>query len=552
MAVATPCMTRELRKRALRLAVAALIFHLLLIQPNHPAAMTWEALWVLPLELPVILLGLIAMPLANWSTVVRGFLVAVLMTLALLKTADFLMFTALGRGFNPVADMSLVEAGLRLATGAIGHALTLIVMLIALVAGAGTGWAVWWASGVWARIAAPPALAWTSAAASMLFAGVATVQVGHAMGRWTLPLDPPGAAFTARVGVERIETVRMTLANLRTFKEAAGNDPYAAHAGLLEGIDRDVLIVFVESYGRASLDTPLYAETHRATLSAAEERLGKLGLSIRSGFLSAPTRGGQSWLSHATFSNGLWVTDQMSYGAVLSSGRRTLFHLASDAGFHTAAVMPQITLDWPESSLMGFETVLAADDLGYAGLPFNWVTMPDQFTFAALDRLLREAGDDRPLFAQIALGSSHAPWVPVPDLVAWDEIGDGRIFNAMATSGETPEAVWRDRDRVRDQYRRAIDYALRVVFDYAALHAPDPPLIFVVGDHQAADFVALDGRPDVPVHVIGPKALVSPVEGWGWTEGLLPEDQSEVLSMARMRDLILDAYSRPPGTGADS
>ena len=122
----------------------------------------------------------------------------------------------------------------------------------------------------------------------------------------------------------------------------------------------------------------------------------------------------------------------------------------------------------------------------------------------------------------------------------------------MIATGETPEAVWRDRDRVRDQYRRAVDYALRVVFDYAALHAPDPPLIFVVGDHQAADFVALDGRPDVPVHVIGPKALVSPVEGWGWTEGLLPEDQSEVLSMARMRDLILDAYSRPPGTGADS
>jgi hypothetical protein len=118
--------------------------------------------------------------------------------------------------------------------------------------------------------------------------------------------------------------------------------------------------------------------------------------------------------------------------------------------------------------------------------------MPDQFTFAALDRLLRDGGDARPLFAQVATGSSHAPWVPVPDMVDWDEIGDGRIFNEMAASGDPPDVVWRDRDRVRDQYRQAIDYALNVVFDYAARHAADPPLIFVVGDHQAAGFVALD------------------------------------------------------------
>jgi hypothetical protein len=40
-----------------RLVVAALVLHLVLIQPNHPAAATWGALAVFPLELPVILLG---------------------------------------------------------------------------------------------------------------------------------------------------------------------------------------------------------------------------------------------------------------------------------------------------------------------------------------------------------------------------------------------------------------------------------------------------------------------------------------------------------------
>jgi hypothetical protein len=118
-------------------------------------------------------------------------------------------------------------------------------------------------------------------------------------------------------------------------------------------IDRDVLVVFVESYGRASLDTPLFADLHRATLGAGEARLEALGLSMASGYLASPTRGGQSWLAHATFANGLWIDGQTRYGAALASGRQTLFHLAARSGFHTAAVMPQITLDWPESRFHG-------------------------------------------------------------------------------------------------------------------------------------------------------------------------------------------------------
>jgi hypothetical protein len=542
----------QIGRTAIQLGLAALLLYLVLIQPNHPAAMTFGALFVLPLELPAILLGLVALPPGPWSRLARVLLVAALAIVALLKAADHAMFTALGRGFNPVADLALIEAGLRLSTGAIGLALTLGAVVAALAIFAALIRALWWATGVWARVPMPSGTTRVAALASVLFAGVAVAEIGHAMGRWSLPLSPPGAAFTARMGVERVAMVRETLAELRAFKAAAADDPYAGRDDLLGAIDRDVLVIFVESYGRASLDTPLYADTHRATLQAAEARLSALGLSMRSGLLSAPTRGGQSWLSHATFANGLWVANQTSYGAVLSSGRQSLFHIASDAGFRTAAVMPQITLDWPEATLMGFETVLGAAELGYAGLPFNWVTMPDQFTFAALDRLLRDGGDPRPLFAQVATGSSHAPWVPVPEMVDWDAIGDGRIFNEMAAAGDPPEVVWRDRERVRDQYRQAVDYALNVVVDYAARHAADPPLIFVVGDHQAAGFVALDDRPDVPVHVIGPEALVAATADWGWEQGLVPGTGIAPRSMATMRDLILDSYSAAPERGGDS
>jgi hypothetical protein len=408
---------------------------------------------------------------------------------------------------------------------------------------------LWWATGVWARVSVPSRIARASGGAAVLFAGLAGAEIGHAMGRWSLPVAPPGAAFTARVGVERIDMAVRTWDDLRAFQQAAARDPQAGRDAPLSHIDRDVLVIFIESYGRASLETPLYARTHRATLREAEARLTGLGLTMRSGLLRAPTRGGQSWLSHATFANGLWVDTQTSYGAALASGRKTLFHFAAQAGFHTAAIMPQITLDWPESAVMGFETILAAPDLGYRGPRFNWVTMPDQFTLAALDRLLRAVPDGRPLFAQIALASSHAPWVPVPDLVDWSAVGDGRIFEPMARTGDPPDVVWLDHDRIRDQYRRAVDYALRVVFEYAARQAEEPPLMIILGDHQAAGFVALDESFAVPIHVVGPRHLVAMMEAPGWTDGLLPAPDSQPRPMDAMRDLILDAFSPPRRQG---
>jgi len=540
---------------ALPLVLAALVFYLVLVQPNHPAALHWDALGAFPLEWPAVLLALLALGEGRAGRACRVLLVGLLVLIAVLKAADYGMFTALARGFNPVADLALVGAGLRLLAGTIGPWLTGLAALGALLLVAALAALLWWAAGVWARAApARGGLRGLAGTAALLWAGIATAEVGAAMGRWELPVGVPGAAFTARVGVERLGTVRSTLADLRAFKLAAADDPFAGGGPLLDAIDRDVIVVFVESYGRTSLDTPFFADRHRATLAAAEAALAARGLAMASGLLASPTRGGQSWLAHATFANGLWVDGQTRYGAVLASGRQTLYHLAGEAGFHTAAVMPQITLDWPESAAMGFETILAAADLGYRGQPFNWVTMPDQFTFTAMDRLLRDDRDDaRPLFVQVATGSSHAPWVPVPELLAWEAIGDGHGFDAVAASGDPPDVVWRDRERVRRQYRLAIDYALQTVLSYAARHADDAPLMIVLGDHQAAGFVALDERPHVPMHVIGPGHLVERAAAdWGLAGGLIPPGSTPVVAMDRMRDRILETFSTAGSSAASS
>ncbi|EEX11987.1 sulfatase [Citreicella sp. SE45] len=215
--------------------------------------------------------------------------------------------------------------------------------------------------------------------------------------------------------------------------------------------------------------------------------------------------------------------------------------LAAGAGYRTMAVAPAIVMDWPEGPAMGFQEIRAAADLGYRGLPFNWVTMPDQYTLAAFDRIA--AGQDAPLMTEIALISSHAPWTPVPRMVPWEAVGDGSVFDAEATSGPSPKQVWADPDRIRDHYGRSLDYALRTVLSWAALPRAEPPLIIVLGDHQPAGFVAQAGGKDVPVHLIGAPDVLSLFDGWEWTSGLRPAAAQETWPMQAFRDRFLDATS---------
>lgn len=543
-------MTLPSPRVAWRALLAAALLHVVLIQPNHPAAMTWDALSVLSLEWVVLLLALPVLGNGRLGLVIRALVTAVLTLIVVLKSADFAMFTSFTRGFNPVGDFPLLAAAFRLLWGSVGLLGAIGALIGAVLAIVALAASLWWAMGVWARIALPRSARIAAGAGAVLTMGLAVIDVGAIMARWPVPFNAPGTAFTARVGVERVVLIRNTLADLRAFNALARTDPFAARAGLLDKIDRDVLVIFVESYGRTSFDTPFYAQEHRPLLANATRQLEQAGLAVQSAYLSSPTRGGQSWLAHATFANGMRVDGQARYQAAIASGRETLFHIAARSGFHTAAVMPAITLDWPEAAFMGFDTILPAADLGYRGLPFNWVTMPDQFTLAAMDRLVREPVSDQRVFAQVALISSHAPWVPIPRMVPWEELGDGSIFNDMAMSGDRPDVVWRDHDRVRDQYRMSISYALEVVVDYAIRHADDPPLMIVLGDHQAAGFIALDERSDVPIHLIGPADLLDHVADWGWTRSLIPAATAPVLPMEAMRDLLIEAFSTTLPTGA--
>jgi len=534
----------------IRAAVALGYLYLILIQPNHPAALTWGALAMFPLELPVVLAAVLLAGDRRAGRALRGVLVAVLMAIAVLKLADLGTFIAFNRGFNLLVDTHLLPAAWVLLQGSIGPWLAWAAALGAALAVGGVAVALWWALRVWARLTVPylgRAVAWGVLLAS---GAVAVAEIGQARRVWALPPAMaqalPGAAFTARVGLERMAQFRETRADIAAFRAAARSDDMAGQGpffGLLDG--RDMIVIYVESYGRSSFENPLYIPTHTQTLRQIGQELSAGGLAMRSGWATAPMVGGQSWLAHGSVAAGLWLDTQARYRALLVSQRRTLFHFAQEAGLRTVAIKPAHIFPWPEGAFFGFDAIYNAPDLGYAGAPFNWVTMPDQFTLLALERLELAHSPRPPILAQVALVSSHAPWVPIPELVDWDQIGDGTIFNQWALSGDPPEVVWRDHDRVRDQFRLAVDYSLQAVGAWAARQAQNPPLIVMLGDHEPARFVSGVAGFDVPVHVIGPPDLVARFAELGWAEGMIPDMATPAVRMDALRNLLLQRLAPP-------
>jgi len=257
-------------------------------------------------------------------------------------------------------------------------------------------------------------------------------------------------------------------------------------------------------------------------------------------------KGGQSWLAHATLLTGMRIDHQQRYAALLASARRSLIHGFERAGWRTVAVMPAITMPWPEGGWFGYDATYTAAELGYAGAPFNWVTMPDQYTLSALERLELARADRPPVMAEVALISSHAPWTPIPPVLDWGDIGDGSVFTPDARSGDPPAVVWRDAERVRAQYLKAVDYALANLASYVATFARDDLVLVVVGDHQPAPLVTGEGAGfEVPMHVIAAPEVLASIDDWGWSAGMLPAADVAAWPMAAFRDRFVEAFSAP-------
>jgi hypothetical protein len=520
--------------------VAALtVLHLTLASPPGPGEGALAGLVVVPVELAVLLAALVLAP-ARWRRPLRHAALAFLAVTLVLELADLAAVAALGRAFHPVFDLHLAAAGWNLATGTLGTATATAAAAAAVGALA------------LALLAAHRALAvvesWLVRAPRRPGRRIATAALAGAVA--ASALVPGVRAGNAALVERKLRDGVTALASMRAFERRTANDALAEvpTAELFAGLGgRDVLFLVVESYGRTALDHPRYAAVTRDRLRRFETALAEVGYGARSGWLTAPVKGGQSWLAHATLLAGLRIDHQQRYGALLASERRSLIHGFARAGWRTAAVMPAITMPWPEGNWFGYDATYTAAELGYAGEPFNWVTMPDQYTLSALERLELAREGRPPVMAEVALISSHAPWTPIPPVLDWDEIGDGRVFTPHARAGDPPAVVWRDAERVRAQYLKAIDYALANLASYVETFGRDDRVLVVVGDHQPAPLVTGEGAGfDVPIHVVAAPEVLDRLDGWGWSAGMTPSSDLDPWPMAAFRDRFVEAFSGAP------
>jgi phosphatidylglycerophosphate synthase len=359
------------------------------------------------------------------------------------------------------------------------------------------------------------------------------------------------AASTSAIGLvySQLHELGADLADRSVFAAQITHDPLreipaSSMLSALRG--KDVVLAFVESYGRSAVQGTSFSPGIDAVLRDGTSRLAAAGFSARSAFLTSPTFGGASWLSHSTLQSGVQVSSQQRYNQLLTHDRLTLTQAFSRGGWRTVFDVPANTIDWPEGAkFYGFDTLYDSRNVGYRGPKFGYAPMPDQYVLSAFQRLELDPVNRPPVMAEIDLVSSHHPWTPLPHLVGWDQVGDGSIFNGMPAQGESAQEVFQDPDKVRALYGQSIQYTLNTLVSFLEAH-PNPNLVVImVGDHQAHSYVSGD-RPghDVPISIIThDPSVLQQISGWNWHDGLLPSPAAPVVPMSAFRDRFLAAFS---------
>ena len=521
----------------IRLVSAWVLVNGLLMAPTWVSAAVWDGSmppW-LSVEAALIVGGMALLPRRPWSRVLAWVLAGavVLSTVALM--ADLVFRVSLGRPLNLSLDLYLLDAVYRLAVGNSGLLRTVLGLGALTVFGGLLLYTTAWLLTPFSRDEDSLLVHLVPMAGTRVILGavvIALLGLGGSV--------PVGSFF-----VDQVAEFQSTRLERVAFAADLERQPraFADQRGLLEGLNgHNVVLVYIESYGVAALEDPEFAAVTRPRLEAAATLFQGAGLHLATGRLASPTLGGQSWYAHGTMISGLWLENQLRYELLLASERETLVDDFRRAGYRTATLMPAITTAWPEAVLLGYDDVYTAQNIPYSGPPFYWVTMPDQFTWSFLGGLVRTA--TTPLFLEVGMLSSHAPWSPVLPLVDWDDVQDGATFEPYRLEGYPPEEMWWDVDVLRDGYARSLGYSLEAMTAFTERFLDEQTLLVVLGDHQAAPWVTGASGADVPVHVIARDSTVlEPFLDWEFQPGPFPPSGAATHRMDEFREWFVPAFS---------
>ncbi|HTR92024.1 MAG TPA: CDP-alcohol phosphatidyltransferase family protein [Trebonia sp.] len=531
-------------------ALALVFLWFVLLLPDRTYQFSFGDFVRIPIEM-LVLVGL-ALVLPPWPRRIAAAVAGILFSLLIfVKFLNMGYYDLLNRAFNPVTDWPEIEQAKGVLQDAIGAKLTavvavvlvigLILLLVAIIAAALhlTAVAARHRRGTVRGLAALTAVWGLSAGLSLQL----------------VPGSPLASASETGLAIDQVRATQAALADPRIFGQAIhAQDAEAAipAADLLTGLrGKDVLFVFVESYGQVAVQGTSFSPGVDAVLRKQQAMLTSAGWSTQSAWEGSPTAGGVSWLAHSTLQSGLWVNSQQRYDELMASQRFTLSDAFNKAGWHTALDDPEDTPWAAAKSFYHYAQVYNRSNVGYHGPSFSYSAMPDQYMYAEFQRLELTPGH-QPVMAQIATTSSHTPWVPLPSMVPWNQVGDGSIFKAQRGTAADVARVWSNTNTVRQFFGQSIQYSMTALTSWVT-ELNDPNLVlFLVGDEQPHSTVS-GPDPDnyVPISIItrAPDVLKQ-ISSWHWQNGLLPSPSAPFEEMGAFRNQFLDTFSTVPAKAA--
>jgi hypothetical protein len=379
------------------------------------------------------------------------------------------------------------------------------------------------------------------------------------------PRAPAVRFVSGRLRYEIARSVRIYTAVQRDI----GRSPYRGYAKLSLRRRPDVYLLFVESYGRVISEHPYVRRGYEERIRSMQQTLSEAGWHAVSAFSQAPIMGGRSWLAEGSVLMGSRVAYEALFRHLVSQIDRVpnLVSFLAGHGYQTLLLAPA------DRKRSGVEEVnyyhhqrgIRFDDLHYRGPHVGWGIVPDQYSLCyAEEHVLRRA--PHPVFLEMHMVTSHAPWEDVPALVP-----DYHVLNQLpgdryddVDARETMRRLRRYthwerrfayigalRATVARGYQATILYDLGVIERFL-LGLPGDALVIVIGDHQPP-FLAVETRSfDTPVHVLArDPALLEELAVHGFTDGLwLGPESRTALRHEGLFSLLVRSLVRAGGDAA--
>jgi phosphatidylglycerophosphate synthase len=541
---------------ALRLAVTVLAVVLVwadLLAPDRASQFSPAAFIRIPVELLVLVAVTLVLP--PWPRrIVAAFAGILLGVLTVAKILNIAFYEFVARAFDPVHDWGEIGPAIGVVRDAIGPTRTDIAL-----AAVGLGLILL----VSAIIAATIHISnFTARHRRATVRGLAVLTaVWGVCGGLSLQLiagSPVASTSAAGLAVAQVRAAQASFSDQRLFAQLiASPDPEASlpASDLLTGLrGKDVIIAFVESYGQVAVQGTSFSPGVDAVLRRSAASLARAGWSTQSAWVTSPGFGGISWFAHSTLQSGVWVNSAQRYSELVRSSRFTLSDAFDKAGWRTVSDSPADEWKWPTGTqFYHYDKLYDQYNVGYHGPVFTYAKMPDQYTFAAFQRLELGPGH-KPVMAEIDMVSSHSPWAPLSTMVPWNKVGNGSIFDPMPARGQTALSVMGSASKSRQAFGKSIQYSIQALSSWVT-ELNDPNLVLILlGDEQPGGPITSPGASHtVPISIVArDPSVFRQIASWHWQDGLLPGHSAPLEPMSAFRNQFLDAFSTATSQAASA